>query len=86
MEYELKPMSIRPASPTQSTTYPVITRFYVNVWQGVFRVLQFLHDRRLDFVMTPVSDRQGWQFEIATYDYDYEELTKDLERVAHASR
>jgi hypothetical protein len=82
MEYELKPPPILPRNIMESTIYPVVTRFYVKSWPGVFRVLQFLHDRRLDYIMTP-AESQGWKFEIASYGYDYEELNRDLERVAH---
>lgn len=45
---------------------PVITRLYVDTWQKVFRVLQILHDRHLDFILTPdVEYYRGWRFEIA---------------------
>lgn len=57
MEYTLSNTSHR----TQ-----VLSRVYIKDWLSVLRFLHWLHNRRLDFVMTTdTTFQQGWMFEVS---------------------
>lgn len=70
MEYTL--------ATTHRASY-VISRVYIKDWLTVIRFLHWMHNRRLDFVMTPdTTFQQGWMFEVmySTSFFSHDEIMK----------
>lgn len=75
MKYDLR-------LPADNEPMPAIGRFCVKTWQKVFRVLQILHDRRFDFILTPNNQHGGgWEFKVVIPGLPgmYDEVKQEIE-------